>query len=629
MYLYSGNRRTWIGQAGRRVWIFTLIAASAFLFFAYPPLSVEAKETPGVEAGDGTVRVGDDVFAGDGCARAGDVVAGECGEDSGADQSKDGPDNETPGKTDGQSGNDGESSTLEETTMGETDRELTGGTTTGPETTSFEGSSSTNGKNSEGNACPAAPPEDAQPATVERAVDGDTLELKKPVDGYDRVRLIGVDTPELNKGEGEPKPYAEKAARFTAEALEGKDVLLEIGQDKEDPYARLLAYVWIEPKSGEPELFNETLLSEGHARLMTVEPNDAYAGCFAGFEEKAREDNRGIWSDEGAKDESREGLLGRIQDLLSSNGEPAGSENQYTEAETTALTQPNFGGLKAGGSTMKTSSETTSERLGETTTETASETPEEITSEAPAETSARTATETTGAAAGLADVPPEDCPGATTAFEPFNGTEKAQSPHFETTGGAFVVRTDLQGEDPSAVHLDVSILDTVAPEPVEQFDQRTEGSYDTRISREPGSYLLDLKSQAGSFEVVVFDCANETAVPAETGSHEPTVAEPQGEENPGARMEMNSPAPVAPQPDETSRDPEGRLPADTLAHPAANLPTHNTPSGEVPVLPDTGGHPPGLMVFVAVLIVVTVLATWWALRNGLAGRFGGNSRDPR
>lgn len=604
--LYSGTRRTWIRLAGCRVWIFALMAASALLLFAYPPLPAGAQETPSVEVGDGTVRVGDDVLAGDGCARAGGVVVGNCGEDSGADQSKDSPDTKVPERTDSQPGNENESSTLEETTIGE----VTGGATTGPEITSFEGAGSTNGQTSGEDACPIGPPKDAQPATVERAVDGDTLELKKPVEGYDRVRLIGVDTPELNKGEGDPEPHAEKATQFTAEALEGKEVLLETGKDIEDSYARLLAYVWLKSENGEPALFNETLLSEGHARLMTVEPNDAYAECFAGAEEKAREDNRGIWSDGGAEgnDEGKEGLLGRIRDLLSSNDEPTDSENQYTEAETTALTQPTSE-LTAGTSTMGT--------------------PSEAASETPAETTGETITETTGAVAGLADVPPEDCPGATTVLEPFEGTENVQSPPFEITGGAFVVRTDLQGEDPSAAHLNVSILDIEAQEPVDEFDQRTGGSYDTHMSLGPGSYLLDLKPQAGSYEVAVFDCPDEPVTPSDAGSRELTVPEPQGTQDSGARFEMNSPAPADPGPDETGGNDEVNLPAETPAEPVSNLPTRNTPSGVVSVLPDTGGPSPGLLIFGAVFALAAALVGRRALSHGLAGRIRGDSGDPR
>ena len=658
MHLYAGTHRPWTGQAGRLAWILALVVASILLFFTYPLSGAEAQETPGVKVGDGTVQVGDDVSAGDGCARAGSVTAGDCGESSGAEQTNDTPDDTPAEKTDDQPGNDAEPSTPgEETTgadpnagMGETTQE----DTVGPETTGLEGTGSTNDQNSKGDACPAAPSKDAQPATVKRAVDGDTLELKKPVDGYDRVRLIGVDTPELNSGEGDPEPHAEKATVFTTNALEGKEILLEIGSDKEDPYGRLLAYVWIEPDNGAPELFNETLLSEGHARLMTVEPNDAYAECFAGAEKKAREDKRGLWFEDGnaeGKDEFKKGLLGRIQDLLSSNDDPSGFEKQHTpadpsdgsaspEAQTTALTQPDRGS-KAGGSTTETPLEDASELPAETTSETPEETTSEITSETtveetsklPAQTTAGTTGEVTEATTGLADAPPENCPGATTVLEPFGGTKNAQSPPFETTGGAFVVRADLQGEDPSDARLDVSTLDTEVQEPLEQFDQRTVGSYDTRISRGSGSYLLDLKPQAGAFKVTVFDCADEPAAPQETGSHEPATPDAQLEQkDPGAQLNISPSEPELTQyGDGVGGDQpvETQIPAEAAADPVSSLPTRNTASGDVPVLPDTGGPSPGRPAFIAVSVLVASLGIRRVLRQTLTGRTHENFGAPR
>ncbi|QIN78315.1 hypothetical protein GBA65_07065 [Rubrobacter marinus] len=129
---------------------------------------------------------------------------------------------------------------------------------------------------------------------MERAVDGDTLQLAEEVGGTDQARLIGVDAPELEGENGAPEPQAEEAATFTAEALEGEDVLLEVGEEGTDEYGRLLAYVWTGGSAeegfmgglkrmvgaGRPELFNRVLLEEGYAEALTVEPNDLYARCF-------------------------------------------------------------------------------------------------------------------------------------------------------------------------------------------------------------------------------------------------------------------------------------------------------------------------------------------------------------
>lgn len=107
---------------------------------------------------------------------------------------------------------------------------------------------------------------------VERAVDGDTIEVSPAVDGETTVRLIGIDTPEVSGGTGLCGP---EASDFTASRLEGKRVGLEFDEDRTDQYGRVLAYVWL----GD-QLFNETLVEKGYATVATYPPNDRYEQRF-------------------------------------------------------------------------------------------------------------------------------------------------------------------------------------------------------------------------------------------------------------------------------------------------------------------------------------------------------------
>ncbi len=228
-------------QAGIRAQVAAVVTVlAALMVLSYLAPSAEARETPVVEVGEGTVRVGDDVFAGDGCARVGDVVAGDCGESSetqqgdepAGDKREEKTEQEEP-KTDEEKPSDDDSggTTIREET---TDPETTGAGRGEGGTTSFFGGTTPAGATAEDiEACPTAPPDDAAPATVERAVDGDTVELQKPVDGYDKVRLIGVNTPEMEGEDGSPEPGAEKASEFTADALEGEEVVLETDEEVE------------------------------------------------------------------------------------------------------------------------------------------------------------------------------------------------------------------------------------------------------------------------------------------------------------------------------------------------------------------------------------------------------------
>jgi endonuclease YncB( thermonuclease family) len=267
-------------------------------------------------------------------------------------------------------GDPGEQALPEETALEETTPERT------PEGTTPDGR--TTGEES---SCPAAPPEDAQTATVSRAVDGDTLELSEEIEGTDTVRLIGVDAPETDD---EVEPYGPEAAAFTAESLEGEEVLLELDEGEKDTYGRLLAYVWTE----DGELFNEALLAGGYATLTIVEPNDRYAACLEAAELTARDAGVGLWGteqDEPATEETtgpeaedapeptdgedggREGLSGGTADFTSSgDGEPerttAASPPSTLPEDSDEQTSPEAGGFGL------TAPETTGEATPEGTT---------------------------------------------------------------------------------------------------------------------------------------------------------------------------------------------------------------------------------------------------------------------
>jgi endonuclease YncB( thermonuclease family) len=132
----------------------------------------------------------------------------------------------------------------------------------------------------------------SQNATVERVVDGDTIEVRPAVPGTESVRLIGVDTPET-VDPGEPvQPYGPQASAFTKRQLEGKRVTLIFDQEKTDQYDRALAYVRV---GGQASTFNETLLRQGYGQLLIISPNDRYEDRFRQAQEEAKRAQRGIW----------------------------------------------------------------------------------------------------------------------------------------------------------------------------------------------------------------------------------------------------------------------------------------------------------------------------------------------
>src|SRR5215203_4602912 len=132
----------------------------------------------------------------------------------------------------------------------------------------------------------------SQTVTVERVVDGDTIEVNPAVSGTEDVRLLGVDTPETVDPNEPVEPYGPEASAFTKRQLEGKRVTLTFDQEKTDQYGRALAYVRI---SGQGETFNETLLRQGYAQLEIVAPNDSFESSFRQAQDEARQADRGIW----------------------------------------------------------------------------------------------------------------------------------------------------------------------------------------------------------------------------------------------------------------------------------------------------------------------------------------------
>lgn len=137
---------------------------------------------------------------------------------------------------------------------------------------------------------------------VTRVIDGDTIQLESG----ERVRLIGIDTPEMHESDklhrdsqrtGQDvsaiKAMGKKSYEFTRALLEGKRVSLELDVEKYDRYDRLLAYVYL--KDG--TFVNAEIVKQGYASLMTFPPNVKYADLFLKLSQEARQNNRGLWGD--------------------------------------------------------------------------------------------------------------------------------------------------------------------------------------------------------------------------------------------------------------------------------------------------------------------------------------------
>jgi micrococcal nuclease len=129
----------------------------------------------------------------------------------------------------------------------------------------------------------------ASQARVVRVVDGDTIIA--PVDGREqRVRYIGVNTPESVDPRREVQCFGKEAAARNAELVRGQTVSLEKDVSETDQYGRLLRYVSVDGR-----LINAALIREGYARVVTYPPDVRFADEFRRLEREAREAKRGLW----------------------------------------------------------------------------------------------------------------------------------------------------------------------------------------------------------------------------------------------------------------------------------------------------------------------------------------------
>ena len=131
---------------------------------------------------------------------------------------------------------------------------------------------------------------------VVRVLDGDTFDIDV-ADGRHpttRIRLWGVDTPEVAGSPGGAMHYGAEASAFTRRRLLGRNVRVVLSPTRtRGKYGRLLAYVYVEPSG---LMFNELLLEHGYAYAdwRFAHPNKRQ---FKAIEKRARSQGVGLWAE--------------------------------------------------------------------------------------------------------------------------------------------------------------------------------------------------------------------------------------------------------------------------------------------------------------------------------------------
>jgi len=126
-----------------------------------------------------------------------------------------------------------------------------------------------------------------EPVAITKVVDGDTVRLSSGRS----VRLLGINTPELNPRTGNPEPYAKEAQQLLQALSRGAEAKVVLGTEAEDRYKRLLAHLVLDGRNAA-----QALLERGLGWAVVIEPNTSQADCLMAAESRARASQLGVWA---------------------------------------------------------------------------------------------------------------------------------------------------------------------------------------------------------------------------------------------------------------------------------------------------------------------------------------------
>jgi micrococcal nuclease len=131
-------------------------------------------------------------------------------------------------------------------------------------------------------------------ATVVALTDGDTISVRIIGGNKEKVRLIGIDTPETKKPDTPVQCFGPEASAYTASLVPvGTKVRLERDGEARDKYGRLLAYVY---RASDGLFVNLDVIRRGFARQLSIAPNTAHEPDFSAAVQAAQRDHIGLWA---------------------------------------------------------------------------------------------------------------------------------------------------------------------------------------------------------------------------------------------------------------------------------------------------------------------------------------------
>ncbi len=126
---------------------------------------------------------------------------------------------------------------------------------------------------------------------VAKVIDGDTFETSTG----EKVRLLGVDTPETVDPRRPVGCFGKEASNELKSLIQGEEVIMQKDVSDVDKYQRLLRYVYLPLADGKLLFVNDYLVREGFAQILTYPPDVAFANQFQAAQEQAKMARRGLW----------------------------------------------------------------------------------------------------------------------------------------------------------------------------------------------------------------------------------------------------------------------------------------------------------------------------------------------
>src|SRR5215471_8549151 len=132
------------------------------------------------------------------------------------------------------------------------------------------------------------------PATVFNVVDGDTSDVRFEDGRTERIRLIGIDTPETVDPRKPVQCFGREASAHAHELLDSQNVGIELdpSQGERDIYGRMLAYIWL----SDGRDFGEVMIADGFAHEYTYNLPYAHIDAYKAAQAQAIASQAGLWS---------------------------------------------------------------------------------------------------------------------------------------------------------------------------------------------------------------------------------------------------------------------------------------------------------------------------------------------